>query len=44
MRSVKGFLKRQSPTILTCVGATGVVVTSVLLDLLKVKCREQNIL
>ena len=30
MRSVKGFLKHQSPTILTCVGATGVVVTSVL--------------
>lgn len=30
MRSVKRFLKRQSPTILTCVGATGVVVTSVL--------------
>lgn len=27
---VKGFLKHQSPTILTCVGAAGVVVTSVM--------------
>lgn len=30
MYKIKGFLKEQSPTILTCVGAAGVVITSVM--------------